>query len=106
MSNWFKRNGIHIGIILFFVILCFVYFTPAFQGKVLMQGDVQKAGATQSEIMKYKELDGKAPLWTNSMFGGMPSYQIWLKYPKNITTHIIDFIKASSPNPVDIVLLY
>ncbi|RKD20124.1 hypothetical protein BCY91_00415 [Pelobium manganitolerans] len=106
MSNWFKRNGIHIGIILFFIILCFVYFTPAFQGKVLMQGDVQKAGATQSEIMKYKELDGKAPLWTNSMFGGMPSYQIWLKYPKNITTHIIDFIKASSPNPVDIVLLY
>jgi hypothetical protein len=106
MTNWFKRNGIHLGIILFFVILCFVYFTPAFQGKVLMQSDVQKAGATQSEIMKYKELDGKAPLWTNSMFGGMPTYQIWLKYPKNITTHVIDLIKASSPNPVDIVLLY
>ncbi len=106
MANWFKRNGIHIGIILFFVILCFVYFTPAFQGKVLMQSDVQKAGATQSEIMKYNKLDGKAPLWTNSMFGGMPTYQIWLKYPKNITTHIISFIKASSPNPVDIVLLY
>lgn len=106
MTNWFKRNGIHVGIILFFVILCFVYFTPAFQGKVLMQSDVQKAGATQSEIMKYKELDDKAPLWTNSMFGGMPTYQIWLKYPKNITTHIIDLIKASSPNPVDIVLLY
>ncbi|MFC5283763.1 hypothetical protein [Pedobacter alpinus] len=106
MSNWFKKNGIHIGIILFFLILCFVYFSPAFQGKVLMQSDVQKAAATQSEIMKYNELDGKAPLWTNSMFGGMPTYQIWLKYPSNITTHIIDGIKASFPNPVDIVLLY
>lgn len=106
MSNWFKKNGIHLGIILFFVILCFVYFSPAFQGKVLMQSDVQKAAATQSEIMKYKAQDGKAPLWTNSMFGGMPTYQIWLKYPKNVTTHIIDGIKASFPNPVDIVLLY
>lgn len=106
MTNWFKRNGIHLGIILFFVILCFAYFTPAFQGKVLMQSDVQKAGATQSEIMKYKEIDGKGPLWTNSMFGGMPTYMIWVKYPKNITTHVINVIRSAVPNPVDIVLLY
>ncbi|MBC7653001.1 MAG: hypothetical protein H7098_00840 [Oligoflexus sp.] len=106
MNNWFKRNGIHLGMIVFFVVLCFVYFTPAFQGKVLMQGDVQKAAATQSEIMKFRAEDGKGPLWTNSMFGGMPTYQIWLKYPKNITTHVIDVINASFPNPVNTVLIY
>ncbi len=106
MTNWFKRNGIHIGIILFFIIICFIYFTPAFQGKVLMQSDVQKAGATQSEIMKYYQQDGKAPLWTNSMFGGMPTYLVWLKYPSNIASHMIDVIRKSFPNPVDIVLLY
>jgi hypothetical protein len=106
MNNWFKKNGIHLAIAAFFVVLCFVYFTPAFQGKVLMQGDVQRAAATQSEIMKYKEIDGKGPLWTNSMFGGMPTYQIWLKYPSNITTHVITFLKVTFPNPVDTVLLY
>ncbi|MBK0381397.1 hypothetical protein I5M32_00365 [Pedobacter sp. SD-b] len=106
MNNWFKRNGIHLGMIVFFMVLCFVYFTPAFQGKVLMQGDVQRAAATQSEIMKYKAEDGKAPLWTNSMFGGMPTYQIWLKYPKNITTHVIDVLNATFPNPVNTVLIY
>ena len=106
MNNWFKKNGIHLAIAAFFVVLCFVYFTPAFQGKVLMQGDVQRAAATQSEIMKYKEIDGKSPLWTNSMFGGMPTYQIWLKYPSNITTHVITFLKVTFPNPVDTVLLY
>jgi len=79
MNNWFKKNGIHLVITAFFVVLCFVYFAPAFQGKVLMQGDVQRAEATQSEIMKYKAEDGKSPLWTNSMFGGMPTYQIWVK---------------------------
>ena len=106
MNNWFKKNGIHLGMIVFFVVLCFVYFTPAFQGKVLMQGDVQRAAATQSEIMKFKAEDGKGPLWTNSMFGGMPTYQIWLKYPKNITTHVIDVLNASFPNPVNTVLIY
>lgn len=106
MNNWFKKNGIHIAIAAFFVALCFVYFAPAFQGKVLMQSDVQKAAATQSEIMKYKAIDGKSPLWTNSMFGGMPTYQIWLKYPKNITTHVITFLKVTFPNPVDTVLIY
>lgn len=106
MNNWFKKNGIHLAMFGFFVILCFVYFTPAFQGKVLMQGDVQRAEATQSEIMKYKAEDGKAPLWTNSMFGGMPAYQIWTQYPDNITTHVITFLKAAFPNPVDTVLIY
>ncbi len=106
MNNWFKNNGIHLAMIGFFVLLCFVYFTPAFQGKVLMQGDVQRAEATQSEIMKYKAQDGKAPLWTNSMFGGMPSYQIWVQYPDNVTTHVIKFLKTTFPNPIDIILIY
>jgi xanthosine utilization system XapX-like protein len=105
MNNWFKSNGIHLAIAGFFVVLCFVYFAPAFQGKVLMQSDVQKAEATQSEIMKYKAEDGIGPLWTNSMFGGMPTYQIWVKYPSNVTTYVISALKAVFPNPVDIVLI-
>lgn len=106
MNNWFKRNGIHIAIILFFVALCFVYFTPAFQGKILVQHDVSQAQAMQKEIMAFKEKDGKAPLWTNAMFGGMPSYQIWTTYPKNITTYILSGFRALFPNPVDMVMLY
>ena len=106
MNHWFKRNGIHIAIILFFVAICFVYFTPAFQGKLLVQHDVSQAGAMQKEIMAFKEKDGKAPLWTNSMFGGMPAYQIWTTYPKNITTYLLSGFKALFPNPVDLVMLY
>ncbi len=106
MNNWFKKNGIHIAVILFFIAICFVYLTPAFQGKVLVQHDVSQAEAMQKEIMAFKEKDGKAPLWTNAMFGGMPAYQIWTNYPKNVTTYIVSGYKALFPNPVDLVLLY
>ncbi|TAG99919.1 MAG: hypothetical protein EAZ15_10275 [Sphingobacteriales bacterium] len=106
MNNWFNKNGIHLGIVAIFIVICFVYFAPAFSGKVLFQSDVQQAQAGQTEIMKYKAQDGKAPLWTNSMFGGMPTYQIWTQYPNNITTYILEALKWALPHPADTLLLY
>lgn len=106
MNNWFKRNSTHLGIIVFFLVLCFMYFTPALKGKVLYQGDVIQAKAMQKEIMDYKAKDGKAPLWTNSMFGGMPAYQIWTQYPSNVTTYVISAFRDVFPNPVHVVILY
>ncbi|MBB5622386.1 hypothetical protein HDE69_003461 [Pedobacter cryoconitis] len=106
MNNWLKRNGIHLAISAFFVILCFVYFSPVLQGKVPIQGDVMQAKAMQREIMEYKAKDGKGPLWTNEMFGGMPAYQIWVQYPLNLTTYGIALITDVLPNPVGTVLMY
>lgn len=106
MNHWFKHYGIHLAIIVIFVTLCLMYFAPALQGKSLIQQDVQQAQAMQKELMTYKEKEGKAPLWTNSMFGGMPAYQIWVQYPNNVTTYVISFFKTVFPNPIDVVLLY
>lgn len=106
MNNWFKRNGVHLAIIGIFIALCFVYFSPALQGKALYQSDVLMAQGMQKEIMDIKAKDGKGPLWTNSMFGGMPAFQIWVQYPNNITTYVISFFKTVFPNPIDTVLLY
>jgi hypothetical protein len=106
MNTWFKRNGTHLAIIAFFIILCFAYFSPVLQGKGPAQNDVLQAKAMQKEIMDYKEKDGKGPLWTNQMFGGMPAYQIWVQYPMNIASHGINLVKTVLPDPVDVVLLY
>jgi len=106
MNNWFKQNGVHLGVIAIFIALCFIYFAPAFSGKVLFQSDVQQAQLGQAEIMKYKAETGKGPLWTNSMFGGMPSYQVWTQYPNNITTYILEYLKWALPHPADTLLLY
>ncbi|WP_188626483.1 hypothetical protein [Pedobacter quisquiliarum] len=106
MNTWFKRNGTHLAIIAFFIIICFAYFSPVLSGKGPAQSDVLQAKAMQKEIMDYKEKDGKGPLWTNQMFGGMPAYQIWVQYPMNIASHGINLIKTVLPDPVDVVLLY
>ncbi len=105
MNNWFKQNGVHFAVAGLFFVICFLYFTPAFQGKVLIQSDVTQAQGMQKEIMEVRAKTGKAPLWTNQVFGGMPAYQIWAFYPDNITTYVISALKTVFPNPIDTVLL-
>ncbi|UEG52967.1 YfhO family protein [Mucilaginibacter daejeonensis] len=104
MNNWFKRNGIHFAIFGLFLVICFLYFTPAFQGKALGQNDVTRARSTQKEIMDYRA-KGETILWTNQILGGMPTFQIWAPYAKNITSHIVSGLKAVFPNPIDTVLI-
>jgi hypothetical protein len=104
MSNWFKRNGIHFAIAGIFIVICFLYFTPAFQGKVLGQADVTGAQSTTTEIDAYKAKDTTV-LWTNQIFGGMPAFQLWAPYKANVTTHVINVLKTVFPNPIDIVLV-
>lgn len=105
MNNWFNKNGIHLAIIAAFVVICFVYFSPVLQGKAPAQSDVIQSKAMQKEIMEYKDKDGKGPLWTNQMFGGMPAYQIWVQYAYNGATYGIALITKALPNPVGTVLL-
>jgi hypothetical protein len=105
MNNWFKRNGIHFLIAAIFIVICFIYFTPAFQGKTLGQIDVLGAQSTQKEINDYRARDTTI-LWTNQIFGGMPAYQIWAPYPNNIASAIVKGLIAVFPNPIyDVFLL-
>jgi hypothetical protein len=104
MNNWFKRNSIHFIIAAIFFVICFVYFTPAFQGKTLGQSDVIGAQSTQKEINDYRAKDTTI-LWTNQIFGGMPVFQIWTQYPANVTTWLVKAVKVTFPNPIDTVLI-
>lgn len=106
MKKWFKENSTHFIIIAIFIVLVFFYFSPIFGGKSLVQHDVIQAEGSQKELFDYKAQDGHAPLWTNSMFGGMPTYQIWYAHATNITTYIGKGLKAVFPVPTDVVLLY
>jgi len=104
MNNWFKRNSIHFILGAIFLVICFIYFTPAFQGKTLGQGDVLGAQSTQKEINDYKAKDTTI-LWTNQVYGGMPAFQIWAPYPDNITTWIVKGLTNIFPNPLYNVFL-
>jgi len=106
MKNWFKANSAHLIVIAIFITLVFFYFTPVWQGKTLAQSDVVQAQAAQKELFDFKAKDGKAPLWTNSMFGGMPTYQIWQENENNIGTYFLKAVKFAFPSPMDTVLFY
>jgi len=104
MNNWFKRNSTHLIVAVVFIAICFAYFTPAFQGKTLGQVDVLGAQSTQKEINDYRAKDTTI-LWTNQIFGGMPTYQIWAPYPNNIASNVFKVLIAAFPNPIYVVLL-
>src|SRR5690554_4749522 len=106
MKTWFNNNSTHLAVIGVFIAICFLYFMPAWQGKVLYQHDVLQAQAGQQEILDVKARDGDMPLWTNSMFSGMPSYQVLIELPSNITTYLLHGFKGVFPHPIDVVLLY
>ena len=60
---------------IFFLVVSF--FLPQIQGKALVQGDTQSNYGMSKEIRDYVESSGDSYIgWTNSMFGGMPAYQI------------------------------
>ena len=59
-----------------FVAVAMIYCAPILEGKVLVQGDVNNWKGAAQEARTFYEENGTRTWWTNSMFGGMPTYQI------------------------------
>lgn len=59
-----------------FVAIAMIYCAPLLEGKVLLQGDVNNWKGVAQEARAFYDEHGYSPWWTNSMFGGMPTYQI------------------------------
>jgi Bacterial membrane protein YfhO len=73
--NW-KKVIPHVVAIALFLIVALIYCKPALEGKVLQQDDTSQWKAMAQSSFKFKETHPHFPLWTNSMFCGMPTYQI------------------------------
>ncbi|MBR4431572.1 MAG: hypothetical protein IKS76_00060, partial [Paludibacteraceae bacterium] len=59
-----------------FMAFALIYCAPLLEGKVLQAGDVNTWKGAANEALQYKETTGETAWWTNSQFGGMPTYQI------------------------------
>ena len=67
--------------ILAFIILSFAYFFPAdIEGRILFQHDTVAGVGAGQEAQEYLERTGERTRWTNSLFGGMPTYQMSPSY--------------------------
>ena len=71
--------------ILAFVLISFAYFFPAdIEGRILFQHDTAAGAGAGQEAKEYYEQTGERTRWTNSLFGGMPTYQISPSYDSTV----------------------
>lgn len=96
----------HLIAIAIFLIISFSYFYPVLEGKSLLQPDVTKFMGMAKEIEDYREETGEEALWTNSMFGGMPAYQISVEYKYNFKSYLNKIYQLGLPHPVKYLWLY
>lgn len=73
--DWKKLLPYAVAIVAF-VAIAMIYCAPLLEGKVLVQGDVNNWKGAAQEARAFYDENGTRTWWTNSMFGGMPTYQI------------------------------
>ena len=88
-----------------FCVASAVFFLPQVQGKKMYQNDIIQNKSAAKEIKTYKEQTGKKALWTNSMFGGMPTYQISLPRDSNMISYVHKFFSTVVGAPISMILI-
>jgi hypothetical protein len=91
--------------ILGFVIVSTLYFFPVLQGKQIFQSDIAQYTGMAKEQNDFRATHHEEPYWTNSAFGGMPTYQLGAKYPHDYVGAIDDVLRFL-PRPADYLFLY
>ena len=89
MKEFFKKYAAYLVAALVFLGLALVYCWPMIQGKVLRQSDTLQWKGMAHELHVYNKTADVPANWTNSMFGGMPGYQITVKQPTNPAASVV-----------------
>lgn len=102
----FKQILPHFVAVALFAAIPLLYFSPLLKGKQLKQGDIVNFQGMSKEIEEFRKKTGEEALWTNSMFGGMPAYQISVVYKKNLMRYVDRVFNLGLPLPANYVFLY
>src|SRR3954471_24554689 len=96
----------HLIAVVIFLVVALIYCRPALQGEVLQQGDVIHWKGMAKNSFDYKEKHGHFPLWTNSMFSGMPAYQIAMEADTPVSPGIFySLFTLGLPKPISFFFL-
>lgn len=105
MIRFLKSLLPHILILLGFIFLSLAYFYPVLQGKEIFQSDIVQYIGMAKEQNDFRAATGEEPYWTDSAFGGMPTYQLGANYPHNYIKKL-DSVLRFLPRPADYLFLY
>lgn len=84
--QWLRQPrvwGFIASVVIMAVISVAFFYPDNFEGNSLRQADMQQGAANGQEAKLYLEQTGEQALWTNALFGGMPTFQISPSYPSN-----------------------
>ena len=107
-SEFLKKHGktlAILGCIIAFAAITLIYFSPIFEGKRLQQHDIGMYKGMSKEIADYREATGETTLWTNSMFGGMPAWNISARQNANLFNEIHPVLSLGLPSPIGAVFI-
>ena len=99
-SPLLKKALPHLIALVVFLLVSVVYNKTALEGKVLRQADVQGYTGMAKQSNEYKEKYGHYPLWTESMFSGMPAYNIAMDGTSVITIGYLNRLFTIGPKPI------
>lgn len=103
--NW-KKLLPHLTAVGVFVLISLVYLSPVLEGEKIDQQDYRQYKGMSEEIVQHRAEYNEDPLWTNSMFGGMPAYQISVESESNLIKKVYRIFQLYLPHPVSLVFLY
>jgi hypothetical protein len=95
----------HLYAIFGFIVIAVIYFYPVLSGKQILQSDIAQYTGMAKEQNDFRNEFHDEPYWTNSAFGGMPTYQLGAKYPHNYIKSL-DSALRFLPRPADYLFLY
>ncbi|RKE95236.1 YfhO family protein [Ichthyenterobacterium magnum] len=105
MQFSFKKCLPHLLVLVGFIVISLAYFSPVLKGKQIFQSDIMQYIGMANQQKEFKANTGEETYWTNSAFGGMPTYQLGAKYPHNYIKKL-DSVLRFLPRPIDYLFLY
>ena len=105
-SSWFRQLVPHAVAVLIFLVVALIYCKPVFEGKVVAQTDItQWKGSFQQSVEFAKTHNGHHPLWTNSLFSGMPTFQIGYDANNKLPWIAHEIFSLGLPKPISFFFL-
>jgi hypothetical protein len=88
-----------------FILIAFAFNYPALQGNKLSAGDTVHWMGMSEEARAWYEKTGENPMWSNSMFGGMPTVTHYMRGKSNLIYPIQETLTNILPSPVFFFLI-
>ena len=107
--QWIERPqvwGFFVSIAVIALVSIAFFYPDNFESNSLRQADMQQGAANGHEAQMYYDATGEKALWTDALFGGMPTFQISPNYPSNgLFTWLNSVYGLGLPSPSNLLFM-